>query len=116
MILDTPQVDVASFEQRTGWALKTEGACKGPVCIPLPAGSVVEGKVGADVLSERLGMPLIHDEAAGLWALGPETLTGRTLLSAEAPELALPDIVTGKDVALSSLRGQKVVLVAWAPY
>src|SRR5256885_12757684 len=24
------------------------------------------------VLAERLGMPLVHDEAAGLWCLGPE--------------------------------------------
>jgi hypothetical protein len=60
-------------------------------------------------------MPLVHDEGAGLWALGPETLSGHALPSAEAPELVLPTI-DGEEFRLSSLRGEKVLLVAWAPY
>ena len=50
-----------------------------------------------------------------LWALGPETLSGHALPSAEAPELVLPDL-DGNEFHLSSLRGQKVVIVSWAPY
>ena len=46
---------------------------------------------------------------------GPETIGERALVSAEAPELVLDDI-EGKPFRLSSLRGQKVVLVSWAPY
>jgi peroxiredoxin len=42
-------------------------------------------------------------------------LGGRALVSAEAPELVLDDL-EGREFRLSSLRGQKVVLVAWAPY
>jgi hypothetical protein len=60
-------------------------------------------------------MALVHDEQAGLWALGPESLGNRALVSAEAPELVLPDL-DGNEFRLSSLRGQKVVLVASAPY
>ena len=60
-------------------------------------------------------MALVHDEANGLWALGPESLGDRALVSAEAPELVLDDL-DGKQFRLSSLRGQKVLLVAWAPY
>jgi len=60
-------------------------------------------------------MALVHDEAAGLWALGPASIGGRALASAEAPEVELPDF-DGRPFRLSSLRGQKVVLVAWAPY
>ena len=68
------------------------------------------------VVAERLGMPLVHDEAQGLWALGPETaVTGRALTSAVAPELTLPD-VEGRPFTLSSLRGQKVLLLAWASW
>ncbi len=51
----------------------------------------------------------------GLWAIGPESFGGRALVSAEAPELALDDI-DGNPFTLSSLRGQKVVIVSWAPY
>jgi hypothetical protein len=60
-------------------------------------------------------MALVRDEKAGLWAIGPESLGDRALVSAEAPELTLDDL-DGNAFRLSSLRGQKVLLVAWAPY
>jgi hypothetical protein len=60
-------------------------------------------------------MALVRDDVAGLWALGPESLGDRALISAEAPELVLDDLA-GDPFRLSSLRGQKVALVAWAPY
>src|SRR5436309_170647 len=72
MILTTLSVDPAHLEARTGWALKPEGACKGDICVPLPDGAATSPTIDARVLSERLGMPLLHDEAAGLWGLGPE--------------------------------------------
>ena len=40
---------------------------------------------------------------------------GRTLASAECPEITLPDL-DGEAFSLSSLRGRKVVLVAWASW
>ena len=114
MILDTLDVDVASFEARTGWAIKPEGACKAEMCVPLPKGSNAGASMNASVFAERLGMPLVADEKHGLWALGPETL-GRALASAEAPEFVLPDR-NGADFSLSSLRGLKVLLLAWASW
>jgi hypothetical protein len=115
MILETLDVDVASFEERTGWEIKPEGACKGEMCVPLPAGSFRDGaSIDARVFAERLGMPLVPDSTHGLWALGPETL-GRALASAEAPELVLPNR-NGEPFALSSLRGLKVLLLAWASW
>lgn len=113
MILDSLRVPRDRFEQETGWALKPQGACRGEICVPLPepAGTTVDvGDIAA-----RLGMPLVHDETEGLWALGPASLIGHALPSAEAPELELPDL-DGNPFRLSSLRGQKVLLVAWAPY
>lgn len=115
MILERLDVDVDELERRTGWAIKPQGACKGDACVPLPAGAVRGGRVQADALADRLGMALVADEAHGRWALGPESLGGRSLTTAEAPDLRLPDL-DGHEVALSSLRGQKVLLVAWAPY
>lgn len=113
MILDRLDVPVSDFEAGTGWALKPEGACRGDVCVPLPqpAGPTVDVTSVAD----RLGMPLVADDARGLWALGPAAPTGHALVTAVAPELELPD-VDGRPFRLSSLRGRKVVLVAWAPY
>jgi hypothetical protein len=111
MILDSLDVSAAEFETGTGWAIKPQGACKAEVCVPLPRSA------GFDLVAtaERLGMALVHDEEAGLWALGPESFGGRALVTATAPELILDDL-DGNEFRLSSLRGQKVVLVAWAPY
>ena len=110
MILEGLDVTAAQFEAMTGWAIKPEGACKGEICVPL-GGAPFHLATAA----QRLGMPLVEDQENQLWALGPSTVGGRALATAQAPELVLPDL-DGRPFALSSLRGQKVVLVAWAPY
>lgn len=113
MILKTLFIDTKEFEQRTGWAIKPEGACKDEICVPLPtpAGAA---QMDARLLAERLGMPLLHDEAHDVWCLGPEA-GERVLSSAVLPDIVLPDL-EGKPFALSELRGQKVLLVAWASW
>ena len=111
MILDSLDIDPAALERRTGWAIKPEGACKADVCVPLPEHGA---KIDARMLAERLGMPLIEDRDAGLWCLGPES-GGKALASAVAPEVVLPDL-DGNEFRLSSLRGTKVVMVAWASW
>jgi hypothetical protein len=117
VLLTEPTVPAADFEARTGWELKPEGACKGDVCVPLPDGVHLPGdRIDVGVVAERLGMPLVTDEANGLLALGPETaVTGRALTTAVAPDLELTD-VDGAPFRLSSMRGQKVLLVAWASW
>ncbi len=65
---------------------------------------------------EKLGMAIVHDPDAGLWSIGPETLGGRALVSAQAPELVLPDL-DGNPFRLSSLRGEKAAVSSpWAPW
>jgi hypothetical protein len=117
VILTELEIDPEAFETRTGWAIKPEGACKAEHCVSLPPEARThDGRVATDVVAERLGMPLVHDDAHGLWSLGPDTaVTGRALTTARAPELELPDF-DGKPFRLSSLRGQKVMLVAWASW
>jgi hypothetical protein len=112
VILDSPEVLVRDFERETGWVLETEGACRGGVCIPLPPRGPT---VDVAVLAERLGMGVVHDERHRLWALGPSTVSGRALESADAPDFTLPDFA-GRPFPFGSLRGRKVVLVAWASW
>ena len=114
MILTSLKIDPKAFEARTGWAIKPQGACKGDVCVPLPAGAADGGLLDAVVLSDRLGMPLVQDATTGTYALGPEAM-GRALTTAEAPEVILPEL-SGNEFRLSSLRGQKVLMVAWASW
>lgn len=112
MISRTIEVEASALERETGWAIRPEGACKDHRCVPLP--TRMPEVVDLRLISERLNMPLIYDGAAGLWCLGPEA-GGRALASARAPELELPDW-RGETFRLDSLRGQKVLLLAWAPW
>jgi hypothetical protein len=116
VILTDLTTDVRAFESGTGWAIKPEGACKAEICVPLPTDATPSGQVDVTVVARTLGMPIARDDEHGLVALGPETaVTGRALTTASAPELELPDLA-GHRFRLSSLRGQKVVLLAWASW
>jgi hypothetical protein len=117
VILDELTVSANAFAERTGWEIKPEGACKGDVCVPLPDGARrSDGRLDVSAVAERLGMPIVADDEHALWALGPETATtGKVLTGATAPELVLPD-ADGNPFRLSTLLGQKVLLVAWASW
>ena len=114
MLLRSETISPGDFEQRSGWAIKPEGACKGSVCIPLPDECRGES-LNARGLAEAMGLPVAEEPDFGLLAIGPEALGSRALTSAQAPELELPDI-NGEMFRLSSLRGQKIIVYAWAPY
>lgn len=114
MLLQGQAIATADFEAGTGWSIKPEGACRGEVCVPLGDAAPRDGMLDAAAVAAKLGMALV-EHGDGLAALGPATLSGHALATAEAPELVLQDF-NGDEFRLSSLRGQKVVLVAWAPY
>jgi len=114
MLLTSNTLTRAEFERGTGWQLKPEGACKGDVCIPLPD-ALKSDQLDVDALADAMGLPLAQAPSFGLRALGPESVGSRALTSARAPELALPDL-DGNVFKLSSLKGQKVLVYAWAPY
>lgn len=114
MLVTGDTVSRAEFEKNTGWTLKPEGACKGDVCIPLPE-SLQRETLDVRTLADAMGLPLAEAPEHGLKALGPESIGARALTTAEAPELELPDL-DGNLFRLSSLKGQKVLIFAWAPY
>ncbi len=111
MILDSLTVPVDEFAARTGWTIKPQGACKGDRCIPL-GGAGADGTFDVRLLADKLGMPIV--EGGGLYAIGPES-GARAITDVEAPNLTLPD-VHGDAFELRSLRGQKVLLLAWASW
>ncbi len=110
MILRSLVLDPRDLARETGWSLKPQGLCRDEICVPFPERS--DGPLDARTVANALSMPLVED--AGLWALGPRS-GGRALASARAPDLVLPDLV-GRPFRLSSLRGRKVFLLAWAPW
>jgi hypothetical protein len=115
VITPTLEVERETLAARTGWEIKPQGACKGDVCVPLH-GRLLDGdSVDMETLAPMLGMPIVHDEVHDVWAIGPES-GGRALSTAVVPPITLPDLRTGEEFALASLRGRKVVLVAWASW
>jgi len=115
ILTDLDHVTPAAFAEATGWDPKPEGLCRGEVCVPAPGVRRDDGTVDVLGAAARLGMPVVHDDAHGAWALGPGTSTGHTLSTAAAPDPELIDR-DGNPFRLSSLHGRKVLLVAWASY
>jgi hypothetical protein len=115
VILERLDAGVAELAAGTGWEVKPEGACKDDRCVPLPEQARTDdGRVDVAAFAERLSMALVHDDARGLHALGPES-GGRALTSARMPDLELPDR-HGRPFSLTSLRGTRFVMVAWASW
>jgi hypothetical protein len=115
MILTSTRVAASRFADQTGWEPKPEGLCRGEVCVPAPGALGTDGTIDVKAAASRLGMPLVHDEAHGLWALGPATLGGHALTTAAAADPELVDR-QGRPFRLSSLRGRKIIMVAWSTY
>ncbi len=115
MLFEGTTVDRAAFAAGTGWEIKPEGACRGDVCVPLPEG--VDGdRIDVAAVGARLGMPIVTDEANGMSALGPATTSGRALVTADAPDLELPLVLSDDVWRLAEQRGRRTVVVAWAPW
>ena len=105
-----------------GWELTPEGLCRGALCVPVPPGaSWVRGR-GADLrvdltgLSRHMGQPVAASPEHAVWSVGDaaEDVADR-LRSLDAPDFTLPDL-DGRMHALSSFRGRKVFLLAWASW
>jgi hypothetical protein len=113
MLLKRLDLPPDEFTRLSGWEIKPEGACKGEVCVPLQGPDF-----DLQATAERLGMAVVSEMSgpdSRLWAFGPETVTGRSLTTTEIGDFTLPDL-DGNEFSFSSLRGSKVLLIAWAPY
>jgi len=112
VIFRSSRLTAGELRRATGWELTTEGLCRADRCVPFAATSTESIELAE--VARALGMPLVEEPRAGLWALGPEA-GGKTLETATLPEIELPDL-DGRPFRLSSLRGTNVLLIAWASW
>jgi hypothetical protein len=126
-LIDERQVDVdadidgerilispAELEWATGWELKPEGLCKGPVCVLLQEPVQTEaGRIDLGAVARSLGRSLAVSVEGGVAALAGDPMgTGQT---GSIDELELPDL-SGQPVRMSEHAGRKRMLVAWASW
>jgi hypothetical protein len=115
VLLDRLDLTPSDVHRLTGWEIKPEGACKDDVCVPLSGVETrPDGTIDGHAFAERMGMPLVSDEKHRRWALGPRA-GGRVLATATAPEMVFEDF-DRNPFDVSTLRGRKVLLVAWASW
>jgi hypothetical protein len=112
MLFENTQVSAEEFARVTGWELKPEGACQGKQCVPLRGAWQPGEGVDVGVVAERLAMPVVTDR--GRVALGPPA-GGHALRDTQLPPLVLPDL-DGAPFDLATLRGRRVLLLAWASW
>jgi len=110
----------AAVETATGWALKPEGFCKGPLCVPIGDGKrgdlLKDGRVNVAALWRHIGRPVVSADGGDVWAFGEGAEDmGQALTSLEAPDFTLPDL-DGTLHSLSDFRGRKVFLSTWASW
>jgi hypothetical protein len=115
VLLDRLTITTDELARGTGWEIKPEGACRDDVCVPLgDLASAPDGTVDVRRFADLMGMPIAADTAHGLHALGPRA-GGKVLDGVTLPDIVLPDF-GGQPFALASLRGRKVLLLAWASW
>ena len=106
----------ASLESSTGWSVKPEGFCRGPVCVPAGAAVTADGLVDLTEFAKRMGRPIVVDAAEQAVSLGAAAADrAEALRSLEAPDFTLPDL-SGKLHSLSDYRGKKILLAAYASW
>jgi hypothetical protein len=101
-----------------GWTQKPEGLCQGDRCIPIANRPELIASQGVDIaaLGEVLGRPVAIDQSESIASFGAETAShGRQLSGGVAPDFTLPDL-SGKEHSLSSFKGKKVLLIAYASW
>ena len=99
-----------------GWDLKTEGMCRGDVCVPLPAGVARDGRVDLVAAARALGRPAVADAELGTVAVAlPSEERKRALDDLHAPAFTLPDL-DGTPHELTEWHGRKRLLIAFSTW
>jgi hypothetical protein len=126
-LIDEQQIDVdaavdgdrvlispAELEWATGWELKPEGLCKGPVCVLLREPVQTDaGLIDLSAVARALGRSIAVSTDGGVAALAGDPMGSGQTDSIDA--LELPDL-DGNIVRMADTAGRKRLLIAWASW
>ena len=112
------RLDTTKALEALGWTQKPEGLCQGDVCVPVASNPdlITDQGIHLEGLAELLGRPLAINREHAVASLGAAAEShGAQLTGGEAPDFTLPDLA-GNEHTLSSFRGKKVLLIAYASW
>jgi hypothetical protein len=97
----------------TGWELKPEGLCRGPVCVPVRSPVQHGDLVDLAGVAAALGRAFAFSPDGAVAALAGDPMSSGQRASID--ELGLRDL-DGTVVRMSDFAGRKRLLVAWASW
>jgi hypothetical protein len=113
---DSLWVRKADLPRINGFAVKPQGACRADICIPIPKDMSRGDYFNLTAFAKKMGESIVVDRESRVWSFGEmAALEGGFLNSRIAPDFAVADR-RGRIVRLSSFRGRKVFVVAWASW
>jgi hypothetical protein len=110
---DRVLVSADDLQRATGWELKPEGLCRGPVCVPVRDPVTVDGLVDVAAVASSLGRAFVASPKGGVAAIAGDPMG--VGLRGSIDELELPDL-DGNVVRMSAFAGRKRLLIAWASW
>ena len=111
-------VSADDFSRATGWTLKTEGLCKGDVCVPVRDVAAISNGAAIDVaeFARVSGRNMVIDTSRNVVAMGEQASTrAAAMATLDAPNFTLPDI-NGNLVSLSDFANRKKLILAWSSW
>ncbi len=111
-------LEPASLKDGLGWEYHDGQLCSDAMCIPIAEERALlhDGGIELGAFARALDRPLavdVEERAACLGASARER--AQALASQHAPDFTLPDL-DGREHSLSTHRGKKILLVAWASW
>ena len=110
---DRVLVTPGDLERATGWALKPEGLCRGPLCVPVRETVSVGGLADLRAVASTLGRGFAISSEGGVAAIAGDPMSSGATSSID--ELELPDL-DGNVIRMSDFAGRKRLLIAWASW
>ena len=99
-----------------GFIVKPEGACRGPLCVPIAPDMLRDGAFNLTAFAETAGQCVVAEPDAGAWSFGEMPTHGGDIAPSRiAPDVTLPDRL-GRPVHLAGFRGKKALVITWASW
>ena len=111
-------IDRTDFEKLTGWSLKTQGLCRGAICVPVKSSRELTDGTNVDLVefARVVNQNIVVDNQHRVAAFGEQApIRAESMNSLNAPNFMLPDI-HGKQVSFSDFNRRKRLLLAWSSW